>query len=186
MDSSASYEQGVGRGTLGEVDFYTRLTLPFEEALTRAFIVPSSIKSKSTSSPSSTPAPSSPSTTTANGTPTLTKQYYNTGVHFLWISEQLTHAHIEYFRGIRNPIGLKLDSLWARGTRALKWKGQQNETKTGIVGDKLATGEEQHSTFPLNQLVVFSIHLSVLVPLYDIYPPFSSQSPQKNQEIDDS
>ena len=37
--------------------------------------------------------------------------YYNTSAHFLWIGDrtrQLTHAHVEYFRGISNPIGCKL------------------------------------------------------------------------------
>ncbi|KAH6897846.1 DAHP synthetase [Coprinopsis sp. MPI-PUGE-AT-0042] len=107
MDSSASYEQGGGRGTLGEVDFYTShegLMLPFEEALTRAFTVPSSLKSKSSSS-------SSPPASPAHSPLPPTKQYYNTGAHFLWIGDrtrQLTHAHIEYFRGIRNPIGVKV------------------------------------------------------------------------------
>ena len=39
--------------------------------------------------------------------------YYNLGAHFLWIgnrTRQLDCAHIEYFRGIRNPIGIKVDS----------------------------------------------------------------------------
>lgn len=37
--------------------------------------------------------------------------YYNTSAHFLWIGDrtrQITGAHIEYFRGIRNPIGVKV------------------------------------------------------------------------------
>jgi len=36
---------------------------------------------------------------------------YNTSAHFLWIGDrtrQLTGAHVEYFRGIRNPIGIKV------------------------------------------------------------------------------
>lgn len=39
------------------------------------------------------------------------QSYYNTSAHFLWIGDrtrQITGAHIEYFRGIRNPIGLKV------------------------------------------------------------------------------
>jgi 3-deoxy-7-phosphoheptulonate synthase len=39
------------------------------------------------------------------------KAYYNTSGHFLWIGDrtrQLDHAHIEYFRGIANPIGVKI------------------------------------------------------------------------------
>ncbi len=37
--------------------------------------------------------------------------YYNLGAHFLWIGErtrQLDGAHLEYIRGIANPIGLKV------------------------------------------------------------------------------
>jgi 3-deoxy-7-phosphoheptulonate synthase len=39
------------------------------------------------------------------------KKYYNTSAHFLWVGDrtrQLNGAHIEYFRGIRNPIGVKV------------------------------------------------------------------------------
>jgi len=39
------------------------------------------------------------------------QSYYNTSAHFLWIGDrtrQITGAHIEYFRGIRNPIGMKV------------------------------------------------------------------------------
>ena len=38
-------------------------------------------------------------------------RYYNLGSHYLWIGDrtrQLDHAHIEYFRGIANPLGCKL------------------------------------------------------------------------------
>src|SRR6202161_4437200 len=46
------------------------------------------------------------------GTPTLApEKYYNTSAHFLWIGDrtrQLDGAHVEYFRGIRNPIGIKV------------------------------------------------------------------------------
>lgn len=37
--------------------------------------------------------------------------FYNTSAHFLWIGDrtrQLDGAHVEYFRGIRNPIGIKV------------------------------------------------------------------------------
>jgi 3-deoxy-7-phosphoheptulonate synthase len=37
-------------------------------------------------------------------------KYYNLGAHFLWIGDRtrdLNGAHIEYFRGISNPIGIK-------------------------------------------------------------------------------
>jgi 3-deoxy-7-phosphoheptulonate synthase len=37
--------------------------------------------------------------------------WYNTSAHFIWVGDrtrQLDGAHIEYFRGIRNPIGVKV------------------------------------------------------------------------------
>jgi 3-deoxy-7-phosphoheptulonate synthase len=37
--------------------------------------------------------------------------YYNLGAHFIWIGDrtrQLDGAHIEYFRGLQNPLGLKV------------------------------------------------------------------------------
>jgi 3-deoxy-7-phosphoheptulonate synthase len=67
--------------------------LAYEEALTRELSVPGSI-----AIPSCSPVCESTA-------------HYNTGAHFLWIGDrtrQLTGAHVEYFRGIRNPIGIKV------------------------------------------------------------------------------
>ena len=69
--------------------------LEFEEAMTREFAVPSSLASFGPE----------------KGTPAPQKVHYNTSAHFLWIGDrtrQLTGAHVEYFRGIRNPIGIKV------------------------------------------------------------------------------
>eukprot|EP00475_Leptophrys_vorax_P029467 TRINITY_DN4330_c0_g1_i1.p1 TRINITY_DN4330_c0_g1~~TRINITY_DN4330_c0_g1_i1.p1 ORF type:complete len:358 (-),score=67.22 TRINITY_DN4330_c0_g1_i1:64-1137(-) len=45
----------------------------------------------------------------------LTKEYdgkfYNTGAHFLWIgnrTRELVNGHVEYVRGIENPVGVKV------------------------------------------------------------------------------
>ncbi len=41
----------------------------------------------------------------------LSSDYYNTSAHMLWIGDRtrdLDDAHIEYFRGIKNPIGCKV------------------------------------------------------------------------------
>merc|ERR1719461_2057148 len=38
-------------------------------------------------------------------------KWYNTSAHFCWIGDrtrQLDHAHVEYFRGLENPIGIKV------------------------------------------------------------------------------
>lgn len=73
---------GVRSDTLGSVDFFTShegLLLGFESALTRK-------------DPQS-------------------GRYYNMGAHMIWIGErtrQLDGAHVEYCRGIANPIGIKL------------------------------------------------------------------------------
>jgi 3-deoxy-7-phosphoheptulonate synthase len=83
---------GVRREELGRVDFYTShegLHLGYEEAMTRA--------------------------DQASGA------YYNQGAHMLWIGERtrsLCGAHVEYFRGIANPIGLKIGPAATPGTVA--------------------------------------------------------------------
>lgn len=65
--------------------------LDYEQALTREF--------------------SLPGVATHNGPKKNTTAHYNTSAHFLWIGDrtrQLDGAHVEYFRGIRNPIGIKV------------------------------------------------------------------------------
>jgi len=80
---------------LGEADLFTShegLLLHYEEAMTRKYPIPNSTVSRDLG----TPAP---------------ERYYNTSAHFLWVGDrtrQLDGAHIEYFRGIRNPIGIKV------------------------------------------------------------------------------
>ncbi len=67
--------------TLRETDFYTSheaLLLPYEESFTRQ--------------------------------DSLTGEWYDTSAHMLWIGDrtrQLDGAHIEYMKGIKNPIGVK-------------------------------------------------------------------------------
>jgi len=67
--------------TLRETDFFTSheaLLLPYEEAFTRQ--------------------------------DSLTGEWYDTSAHMLWIGDrtrQLDGAHIEYMKGIKNPIGVK-------------------------------------------------------------------------------
>ncbi|KAL0566974.1 hypothetical protein V5O48_015022 [Marasmius crinis-equi] len=101
---TGGFERGAGKGPLGEVDFYTShegLMLDYEQALTREAPVPggqnvpsfiiSSIRDLNVSSQG--------------------KAHYNTSAHFIWIGDrtrQIDGAHVEYFRGIRNPIGIKV------------------------------------------------------------------------------
>lgn len=69
-------------GVLERVDFYTShegLHLPYEQALTLR--------------------------------PPRRARHYNLGAHFLWIGDrtrQLDGAHVEYLRGLANPIGVKI------------------------------------------------------------------------------
>ncbi len=73
---------GARSEALGKVDFFTShegLLLGYEEALTRR--------------------------------DSRTGNFYNVGAHFLWIGERtraVDSAHVEYFRGVKNPIGVKI------------------------------------------------------------------------------
>lgn len=73
---------GITRADLSRVDFYTSheaLILPYEQALTRRAIG--------------------------------REDWYNLGTHYPWIGDRtrdINGAHVEYFRGIRNPIGIKV------------------------------------------------------------------------------
>ncbi len=77
---------GIQRGTLERIDLFTSheaLLLPYEEALTRWVAGPAAAEGG----------------------------YYNLGAHMLWVGErtrQADGAHIEYLRGLRNPIGIKV------------------------------------------------------------------------------
>ncbi len=74
---------GVKPESLGRVDFFTShegLLLGYEEALTR-------LDERS-------------------------GRYYNLGAHMVWLGKRTRNpdgAHVEYFRGIANPIGIKID-----------------------------------------------------------------------------
>ncbi|KAF9885823.1 hypothetical protein FE257_012295 [Aspergillus nanangensis] len=89
------------------VDIYTShegLLLEYEQSLTRLLKTPapphSSRKTTATTiPPHQTHVP-----------PTITS-HYATSAHFLWIGDrtrQIDGAHIEFFRGIANPIGIKI------------------------------------------------------------------------------
>ncbi|BCS21017.1 3-deoxy-7-phosphoheptulonate synthase class II [Aspergillus puulaauensis] len=82
------------------VDVYTShegLLLEYETSLTRLLRDPTP------------PPPSFQPTAAAASQPP--KSFYATSSHFLWIGDrtrQLTGAHVEFFRGITNPIGIKI------------------------------------------------------------------------------
>jgi 3-deoxy-7-phosphoheptulonate synthase len=105
----------VGADTAGQlqsVDLYTShegLLLEYEQSLTRKLRKPTLPVPPSISRASS-PTPEL-SSATAGGEGDDGKAYYNTSAHFLWVGDrtrQIDGAHIEYFRGIENPIGVKI------------------------------------------------------------------------------
>jgi len=94
---------------LDTVDLFTShegLLLEYEQPLVRLLDNPAA-------HPSSAPPPTN-GTTGPNGLPpTVTdgKAYYATSAHFLWIGDrtrQLDGAHVEFFRGVANPVGVKV------------------------------------------------------------------------------
>ena len=87
IDETLAFMQACGMGSMNtpqirETEFYTSheaLLLPYEQALTR--------------------------TDSTSGHP------YACSAHFLWIGDrtrQLDGAHVEFLRGVRNPVGLKV------------------------------------------------------------------------------
>jgi len=88
LDAIAFMESfgGLHAEKLGGVDFFTShegLHLPFEQAMTRY----------------------------ANVSGEQQSYYFSTSAHFLWIGERTRNidgAHVEFFRGIENPIGIKV------------------------------------------------------------------------------
>lgn len=99
ITDSLRFMRTVGADTAGQlqtVDLFTShegLLLEYEQRLTRLLKNPT----KSSRAPG----------TTADDS----KSYYNTSAHFLWVGDrtrQIDGAHIEYFRGIANPIGVKI------------------------------------------------------------------------------
>jgi len=112
ITESLRFMRTVGADTAGQletVDLYTShegLLLEYEQSLTRLLAHPAN----HTPPP---PAPYSPIAATSPPTTydATTHGYYNTSAHFLWIGDrtrQPTGAHVEYFRGLQNPIGVKV------------------------------------------------------------------------------
>jgi 3-deoxy-7-phosphoheptulonate synthase len=93
-------------GQLETVDLFTShegLSLPYEESLTRKLRHPAN---RSVPNTASDAKPDN-----GSGESKATTGYYNTSAHFIWVGDrtrQPDHAHIEYLRGIENPIGIKV------------------------------------------------------------------------------
>jgi 3-deoxy-7-phosphoheptulonate synthase len=107
ITDSLRFMRTVGADTAGQlqtVDLFTShegLLLEYEQSLTRKLKNPTGYSV----------APSVVTESSATETSDDGKSYYNTSAHFLWIGDrtrQIDGAHIEYFRGIQNPIGVKI------------------------------------------------------------------------------
>ncbi|KAH8700220.1 phospho-2-dehydro-3-deoxyheptonate aldolase, class II [Talaromyces proteolyticus] len=79
------------------------LSLEYEQSFTRLLRHP----------PDALPAPtqSQEKTLRRGSSAAIPKGYYDTSAHFLWIGDrtrQVDGAHVEFFRGLSNPIGIKI------------------------------------------------------------------------------
>ncbi|KAL7418021.1 DAHP synthetase [Mrakia frigida] len=95
------------------------LSLEYEETLTRLLPVP---EAEGAGGKKHNVRPRSPSHSRARaGKSEVEKEglaYYNAGTHFLWIGDrtrQITGAHVEYFRGLENPVGVKVGPSMEKG-----------------------------------------------------------------------
>ncbi|KAF2102447.1 phospho-2-dehydro-3-deoxyheptonate aldolase-like protein [Rhizodiscina lignyota] len=104
ITESLRFMRTVGADTAGQihtVDLFTShegLVLEYEERLTRRMRHPSNRL---------------PSEATMNGhiADDNDHGWYNTSAHFLWIGDrtrQIEGGHVEFFRGLENPIGIKV------------------------------------------------------------------------------
>lgn len=90
--------------TLDTVDLFTShegLILEYEQPLTRPY------SSAKRPSKASTAAPYGGQASASD----VDIEYFDTSAHFLWIGDrtrQIDGAHVEFFRGIANPIGVKV------------------------------------------------------------------------------
>lgn len=123
--TGAAESAGGQRGGTETVDFYTShegLLLEYEEALTRCVPEPSAAALRHPGARAASKNDSRPRTPVSDGaaTPSMTTtesgKHYNLSSHFIWIGDrtrQLDGAHVEYFRGIENPIGIKVGPTMA-------------------------------------------------------------------------
>ena len=118
MHTVGADEEGW-EGRIRTVDMYVShegLLLEYEEAMTRYLGRPRKDGKKTTATSTYSIRDNDQShTNTASNTLTphvdSTHAWYDTSGHFLWIGDrtrQLDSAHVEFFRGLENPIGIKV------------------------------------------------------------------------------
>ncbi len=111
ITDSLRFMRTIGADTAGQlqtVDLFTShegLLLAYEQALTRRLRHPSSyVKQYAGRAAGEVIEREGPHDESDAG-------WYNTSAHFLWIGDrtrQIDGAHVEYFRGLENPIGVKV------------------------------------------------------------------------------
>lgn len=119
----ARTSNGGPLGILDTVEFWTSheaLLLEYEEALTRTTLSERSPRTRNISSKSLTEFPVNDSETSKSPIANISatspsaerfSPNFDLSAHLLWVGErtrQLDHAHLEFLRGISNPVGVKL------------------------------------------------------------------------------
>lgn len=112
IQDSLRFMKTIGADTAGQlktVDLFAShegLVLEYEEALVRRMKKPVGMPTKRRPSRLRLDGMD-----TANGADDESFGYYATSAHFIWIGDrtrQLDGGHVEFFRGIENPIGIKV------------------------------------------------------------------------------
>ncbi|KAJ9643935.1 Aromatic/aminoadipate aminotransferase 1 [Coniosporium tulheliwenetii] len=101
-------DTGAGLQTVELFTSHEGLVLEYEEALTRRLRRPAGYPASFATDDARADGDDEAIDGEAEGD---AKAFYNTSAHFLWIGDrtrQLEGAHVEYFRGLENPIGIKV------------------------------------------------------------------------------
>lgn len=114
LTNMMSFMETVGASgssqNLDTVDLFTShegLVLEYEQPLTRPFSLSSIHGGRKSAAANGTPATGEQQ----QQPPPPENQYFDTSAHFLWIGDrtrQIDGGHVEFFRGIANPIGVKV------------------------------------------------------------------------------
>ena len=81
----------------------------------------------------------------------LTDDWYDCSAHMLWIGErtrQLDHAHVEFLRGVRNPVGCKIGPTATADGRARAVRDPQPRPRSGPSHAHLPHGQRTRSPTP--------------------------------------
>ncbi|KAF3764388.1 hypothetical protein M406DRAFT_42675 [Cryphonectria parasitica EP155] len=105
---------GSDSASVSTVDLFTShegLVLEYEQPLTRPFSSAAIYGGAKTQRGGASTTPMLNNGGQGQGQDENETQYYDTSAHFLWIGDrtrQIDGAHVEFFRGIANPIGVKV------------------------------------------------------------------------------